>query len=87
MIAKVATAEQMAEVVLKIFAKFHRGEGGVLRANNFVAVAANNHLSTSDIKNGIEFAKNAHWIETTSDGSWRLTAKGFEAMPASDSHL
>jgi|HubBroStandDraft_6_1064221.scaffolds.fasta_scaffold825249_1 hypothetical protein len=75
------TPEENANAVLAIYAHFHSQPGHALRANNFVAVAARRHIPMADIQNGLEYATRMKWIEPTENGSLRLTARGFEAMP------
>jgi hypothetical protein len=84
--AKLATAEELGKMVLKIYAHFGSRAGQVLRANNFVAVAARRHIPVSEIQQGLDYALQAHWIEQTENGSLRLTERGFAAMPEPTSH-
>jgi hypothetical protein len=85
--AKMATAEENGKLVLKIYAYFHGGPGHVLRANNFVTLAARRHIPVAEIQEGLDYALNVHWIEQTENGSLRLTDRGFAAMPQSSSNL
>jgi hypothetical protein len=48
----------------------------VLRANNFVAVAARRRIPIADIQRDFEYAAEMKWIEETENGSLRLTERG-----------
>jgi hypothetical protein len=79
--ATLPTPEENAKQVLEIYAHFDSRPGRVLRANNFVAVAARWRIRMTDIQQGLEYAARQGWIEETEDGSLRLTDRGFSAMP------
>jgi len=79
--ATLPTSEENARLVLQIYAHFDSGPGHVLRANNFVAVAARRRIPIADIQSGLEYATLVNWIEETENGSLRLTDRGFAAMP------
>jgi hypothetical protein len=79
--ATLPTPEESARLVLQIYAHFDSRPGHVLRANNFVAVAARRRIPIADIQRGLEYAAGMGWIEETENGSLRLTEQGFEAMP------
>lgn len=82
--AEFRTPEENGNLVLAIYAHFHSQPGHVLRANNFVAVAARRRIPIADIQNGLEYAASMKWIEQTENGSLRLTPQGFDAMPQPD---
>lgn len=73
--------EENGQLVLNIFAHFRSQVGHVLRANNFVAVAARRHIPMSHIQDGLDYALKTHWVEQTESGALRLTQDGFRAMP------
>jgi hypothetical protein len=79
--ANPSTPEESGRLVLQIYARFDSQPGQVLRANNFVAVAARRRIPIADIQRGLEYAAEMGWIEETEDGSLRLTEQGFTAMP------
>jgi hypothetical protein len=79
--ATLPTAEDNGRLVLGIYAHFDSKPGDVLRANNFVAVAARRRIPIADIQSGLEYAAEVKWIEETENGSLRLTHLGFAAMP------
>jgi hypothetical protein len=82
--ATLPTPEENGRQVLKIYAHFDSRPGHVLRANNFVAVAARRRIPIADIQSGLEYAAQVNWIEETENGSLRLTDRGFAAMPQPD---
>ena len=73
-------AKDNGELVLEIYAHFGSRPGQVLLANNFIAVAARRHIKISDLRDSIEDAVKAGWVEDGPNGSLRLTARGFEQM-------
>jgi hypothetical protein len=79
--AALPTPEEKGMMVLQIYAHFDSQPGHVLRANNFVAVAARRRIPIADIQSGLEYAAEMKWIEETENGSLRLTERGFGAMP------
>lgn len=79
--ATLPTPEEKGMLVLQIYAHFDSRPGHVLRANNFLAVAARRRIPTADIQSGLEYAAEMKWIEETENGSLRLTDRGFEMMP------
>jgi hypothetical protein len=79
--ARTATAEENGKLILKIYSHFHSRPGQVLRANNFVTVAARRHIPISELQKGLDYALDVRWIEQTDNGSLRLTDRGFAAMP------
>ena len=81
--ATLPTPEENAKRVLEIYAHFDSRPGSLLRANNFVAVAARWRIRMTDIQQGLEYAVRQGWIEETENGSLRLTDRGFSAMPQS----
>lgn len=82
--ANLRTPEQNGRLVLEIYSHFNSKAGHVLRANNFVAVAARRRIPIADIQSGLEYAATMKWIERTDNGSLRLTSSGFAAMPRLD---
>jgi len=78
------TPEETGKLVLQIYAHFDSRPGHVLRANNFVAVAARRRIPVADIQRGLEYAAEMGWIQETENGSLRLTEPGFAAMPQPD---
>lgn len=79
--AKLPTPEENGRQILNIYAHFKSRPGHVLRANNFVAVAARQRIHMEDIQQGLEYAASQKWIEETDNGSLRLTELGFSKMP------
>ena len=74
------TPQENANTVLDIYAHFKSRPGSVLRANNFLAVAARRHIPTSYLQDGLDYAAEMNWIEETETGL-RLTDHGYNAMP------
>lgn len=79
--AKLPTPDENGRLILEIYAHFNSRPGHVLRANNFVAVAARRRLHMEDIQQGLEYAVSQNWIEETENGSLRLTDAGYSEMP------
>ncbi len=82
--ATLRTPEESGRFVLGIYARFESQPGRVLRANNFVAVAARRRVPIADIQRGLDFAVESGWLEETDDGSLRLTSTGYNVMPRPD---
>jgi hypothetical protein len=66
--ATLPTREENGRLVLEIYAHFKSRPGHVLRANNFVAVAARRRIPTADIQSGLEYAAEMNWIEEQRTG-------------------
>lgn len=82
--ATLPTPDENGSLVLGIYAHFNSRPGHVLRANNFVAVAARRRIPMADIQSGLNYAAERGWIEKTDNGSLRLTEQGFAEMPQSN---
>ena len=78
--ATLPTPEENARKVLEIFAHFNLRAGEVLRTNNFLAIAAKWNLRTEDLDDGLKKAEEFGWVESTENGSVRLTEAGFSEM-------
>jgi hypothetical protein len=79
--ATLPTEEQNGRLVLDIYSHFHSRPGDVLRANNFIAVAARRHIRMADLQSGLNYAAKMGWVEETANGSLRLTNNGYRQMP------
>ncbi len=79
--AKLLTDDEKARSVLAIFARFDSRPGEALRPNNFVALAAEMGLRTSDIGEGIKHGQSQGWFEDGENHSVKLTESGFAEIP------
>lgn len=74
------TREDNGRKVLDVYQHFNSEAGDVLRANNFVAIAARWNWRTKYLTEGLEYAVERGWIEELSTGGIRLTQAGYAAM-------
>ena len=75
--AALPTPEENARKVLKIFEHFGAHPDETLSTQNFLAVAANQGLSTNDLLDGLRYGDAQGWFEDGPNGSVRLTEAGF----------
>ena len=72
-----ATPEENARRVLRIYQHFGTRPGEGLSTQNFVAVAEQQGLSNEDLLDGIRYGDENGWFEDGPTGSVRLTDAGF----------
>ena len=70
------------QLILDIYKHFRSEAGHVLGANNFVAVAARQHVPMRKVREGLDYAASMHWVEQAPNGI-RLTQSGYEALSRS----
>ena len=76
------TPEINARRILVAYQQFEQRAGGVLWANNLIAVGKRMRWDIGDLQRGLLFAFDNEWLEKAPevDGGIRLTAKGYQEM-------
>jgi hypothetical protein len=78
--AQLPTPDDLARLVLQVFEHFDRRPGEMLRANNFVAIAAKRGVRLTDLVAGIERGVELGWLEGSLEETVKLTEAGYAAM-------
>lgn len=77
--AELPTPEENGRKILQIYSHFNSRPGHVLRVNNLAAVGLRRRWQSSDLQQGLEFARKQGWIREK-NGGFELTQIGFEQM-------
>lgn len=77
--ATVPSPEESARKILKLFVVHFKGRAGhVLRPNNFNSVLHSYNIRESDFNEGMQYAIEREWIESSQGQSYTLTQAGFD---------